>query len=63
MRANAANLTELRLANNQIQELPEAFSELVDKGILFIEGNENLTTLNGTHTGTTGGYAERSSAK
>jgi Leucine-rich repeat (LRR) protein len=55
MRANAANLTELRLANNQIQELPEAFSELVDKGFLFIEGNENLTTLNGTHTGTTGG--------
>jgi Leucine-rich repeat (LRR) protein len=49
----AANLTELRLANNQIQELPEAFSELVDKGILFVEGNENLTTLNGT--GTAGG--------
>lgn len=48
MCSRVANLSELRLSNNQIQELPEAFSELVDKGILFVEGNEGLTILDGT---------------
>lgn len=41
-----ARLSELRLVNNNLQELPDPLKELLKQGVLLVQGNEAL--LNGS---------------